>query len=96
MILCKGIGLTREDFSRREFNYLAMLISVIYIFDSGYYILQGALDSVMLVMYAVLFVHCIAFSCSTFMTLRTQRELAAAVGIETIQQACQDKSRMFR
>lgn len=96
MILCKGLGLTREDFGRGEFNYLALLISLIYILDSGYYILLGAFDSMIFAMYFVLFIHCMIYSCTTFVTLRTQREVAQAVGIESIRQANKEKSLMFR
>lgn len=96
IIFCKGIGLTRDDFGRGEFNYLSMLISVIYVLDSGYYILMGAFDSVILGMYALLFVHCLVYSCYTFATLRTQREIAIAVGIESIVAANKEKSKMFR
>jgi hypothetical protein len=96
LILCKGLGLTRDDFTQGEFNYTAMLISVVYILDSGYYILMGAFDSVVFIMYVVLFFHCFAYCCSTFMTLRTQQDLAAAVGIASIREACTEKTRMFK
>lgn len=84
LILSKGMMLTRMEFTRMEFNYLALVLILVYILDSATNLLGASVNYVALAMYCAVLVHCIYFSRRTVVTLRNRLLVSGEVGVNTL------------
>lgn len=80
LILSKGMMLTRMEFTRMEFNYLSLVLILIYILDSTTNLLGPAVNPVALSMYCAVLSHCIYFCKRTYAILRNRLQISGEVG----------------
>jgi hypothetical protein len=69
---------------RKEFNYLVILIILIYIFDSAINIIQEGMEYLDIILYLTVLLNLLFFSFNTFKVLRTQMEVIQETGMDLL------------
>ena len=81
LILSKGWSLVLSTMGRKEFNYLVILIILVYIFDSASNIIGSDMKQVTFVLYLAVLLHALVYGVNTIKILYTQMEVIRDTGM---------------
>ena len=84
LLLSKGWSLIISTMGRKEFNYLVILIILIYIFDSAANIIGVQMQTVSFVLYCVVVFHALVYGIHTVKMLQTQMEMIQETGMDLL------------
>lgn len=95
LLLSKGWLLIMNTMNRKEFNYLIIVVIIIYIFDSALNIIGYGISSATMVMHLLVISHCIGFAMQTIKTLNSQLQVMRETGMDLLIPVTKSKKSLF-
>ncbi|OMJ73094.1 hypothetical protein SteCoe_28296 [Stentor coeruleus] len=95
LLLSKGWLLVMNTMDRKEFNYLIIVVIIIYIFDSALNIIGYGIGSATMVMYLLVITHYIGFAMQTIKSLNSQLQVMRETGMDLLIPVTKNKRFLF-
>jgi hypothetical protein len=95
ILLSKGWSLVMNIMDRKEFNYLIIVIIIIYIFDSAVNIIGERIVFGVWFLYMIVVVHCFCFAFQTFKILNNQLRVVRDTGMDLLVPITKSKRLLF-
>ncbi|OMJ84121.1 hypothetical protein SteCoe_14812 [Stentor coeruleus] len=95
ILLSKGWSLIMNTMDRKEFNYLIIVIIIIYIFDSAVNIIGERIVFGIWFLYLIVVVHCFGFALQTFKVLNNQLQAVRDTGMDLLIPITKSKRLLF-
>jgi hypothetical protein len=84
LLLSKGWLLVINSMERKEFNYLVIVVILVYIFDSAVIIISLGMREVTVILYLIVISHVLSFACKTLQAIHTQAQVLHETGMDIL------------
>jgi hypothetical protein len=95
LLVSKGWILVLNAMDRKEFNYLVIIIILIYIFDSAVNIISLGMQEITLLLYLIVISHILLFGARTIKAIKTQASVIEETGMDLLIPVTRMKRRIF-